>query len=518
MKRLILLLLLVCGLLSAQGKISEMTLADSVAGTDLVELSQSETTKSGTLAQIQAFTLGNAFIQFTGPTTSVKNYTLPNADSILLTDQSTAADLPFTPSGNLAATDVDGALQELDSEKAPLVSPAFTTPNLGTPSALVLTNATGLPAAGVSSGVLAVARLGTGTPDGTKFLRDDGAFVTPSTTCSSVEYVVDATPTGTINGTNDTFTLASAPSLTLGPAILRVNGVVQEAGGVDYTLTASTIVFEAGSIPQTADVMRISYATAGEADCYSPPAVDDVTLETVIGVAQVKDAGINLTSKVTGVLPIANGGTALSSLAANVQSILSAADYAAIRTLLAPFGAADLGTDSVSADELNATGVESELETVLDLPDQQGQISDAQIADGAVDGGSGGEIADGSVNSADLAAPNKTVTISFAISDPATADSHNIQWLAPAAVTITAINCSTDTGTADIELEERVLTTPNTAGTAVMGADLQCDNNNAQDTSFSNAGISSGALLSLEVAAVASSPTQLRVHVTYTID
>lgn len=123
MKRLILLLLLVCGLLSAQGKISEMTLADSVAGTDLVELSQSETTKSGTLAQIQAFTLGNAFIQFTGPTTSVKNYTLPNADSILLTDQSTAADLPFTPSGNLAATDVDGALQELDSEKAPLVSP-----------------------------------------------------------------------------------------------------------------------------------------------------------------------------------------------------------------------------------------------------------------------------------------------------------------------------------------------------------------------------------------------------------
>lgn len=64
--------------------------------------------------------------------------------------------------------------------------------------------------------------------------------------------------------------------------------------------------------------------------------------------------------------------------------------------------AADLGTDSVSADELNATGVESELEAVMDLPDMQGQISDAQIAAGAVDGGAAGEIADNSLTTDDL--------------------------------------------------------------------------------------------------------------------
>jgi hypothetical protein len=46
----------------------------------------------------------------------------------------------------------------------------------------------------------------------------------------------------------------------------------------------------------------------------------------------------------------------------------------------------DLGADSVSASELNATGVESELEAILDLPDLQGTVGTAQIADNAVTG------------------------------------------------------------------------------------------------------------------------------------
>lgn len=40
---------------------------------------------------------------------------------------------------------------------------------------------------------------------------------------------------------------------------------------------------------------------------------------------------------------------------------------------------ATLDTDSVSANELNATGVESELEAVLDLEDMQGAVTDAQL-------------------------------------------------------------------------------------------------------------------------------------------
>lgn len=58
------------------------------------------------------------------------------------------------------------------------------------------------------------------------------------------------TPTGTINGINDTFTLPDTP---VAGFQLDRNGVLQEGGGGDYTLTGSTIVYAAGSIPQTGD-------------------------------------------------------------------------------------------------------------------------------------------------------------------------------------------------------------------------------------------------------------------------
>ena len=51
------------------------------------------------------------------------------------------------------------------------VSPTLVTPDLGTPSAVVLTNATGLPVGGISA---------TGTPDSTTFLRGDGVWDAPA--------------------------------------------------------------------------------------------------------------------------------------------------------------------------------------------------------------------------------------------------------------------------------------------------------------------------------------------------
>ena len=61
------------------------------------------------------------------------------------------------------------------------------------------------------------------------------------------------TPTGSINGSNVTFTLANAPSPALS-LILVLNGAVQTAGGVDYTLSSTTITFLVA--PPTTSTLR----------------------------------------------------------------------------------------------------------------------------------------------------------------------------------------------------------------------------------------------------------------------
>lgn len=80
-------------------------------------------------------------------------------------------------------------------------SPTLVTPALGTPSALVLTNATGLPLTTGVTGVLPVANFATGTPDGTKFVRDDGVLAVPPVAPTVVGFQID--PTGTVVTTGD---------------------------------------------------------------------------------------------------------------------------------------------------------------------------------------------------------------------------------------------------------------------------------------------------------------------------
>lgn len=70
-------------------------------------------------------------------------------------------------------------------------------------------------------------------------------------------FIIREIPTGTINGINDTFTLAQTP--VAGSEEVFLNGILQQSGGQDYTITGSTIVFEAGSIPQTNDRLLVSY-------------------------------------------------------------------------------------------------------------------------------------------------------------------------------------------------------------------------------------------------------------------
>ena len=104
------------------------------------------------------------------------------------------------------------------------------------------------------------------------------------------------------------------------------------------------------------------------------------------------------------------------------------------------------------------------------------------------------------------------------IESPGTADDALLQPKAPVALTINRVSCSTDAGTVTIQLDERVETTPNTAGTDIMTSTLVCDNNMEATTSFANAGIAVDNLMSLDVDATTGSPSIVRVHIDYTVD
>lgn len=92
---------------------------------------------------------------------------------------------------------------------------------------------------------------------------DSDGLLDPTQIPSSLghTHVWNATPTGTINGSNATFTLAAPPS-PAGSLLLFKNGMLQRAGsGNDFTLSSSTVTFEAGNVPATGDVLLASYTT-----------------------------------------------------------------------------------------------------------------------------------------------------------------------------------------------------------------------------------------------------------------
>jgi hypothetical protein len=72
------------------------------------------------------------------------------------------------------------------------------------------------------------------------------------------DFIVRQIPTGTVNGSNATFTLASTP--VVGSESVYVNGILQNVGtGNDYTISGATVTFLTGAIPQTGDIVHVSY-------------------------------------------------------------------------------------------------------------------------------------------------------------------------------------------------------------------------------------------------------------------
>jgi hypothetical protein len=110
-----------------------------------------------------------------------------------------------------------------------------------------VSNPTTTPAITVSTTITGVLK-GNGTAVSVATAGTD--FMAPS------DFITRETPTGTINGSNTTFTLANTPIS--GTEMVFLNGVLQDAGaGNDYTISGTTITML--SAPLSGDKIRASY-------------------------------------------------------------------------------------------------------------------------------------------------------------------------------------------------------------------------------------------------------------------
>lgn len=243
-------------------------------------LSQFAATTSAQLAGVMTDETGTGSLVFgTSPTLTTPNLGTPSA--VTLTNGTglpvatgisglaagVATFLATPSSANLAAA-VTG-----ETGTGALVfanSPALTTPNLGTPSAATLTNATGLPLTTGVTGILPVANGGTGT----------------------------ATP-GLVQGTNVTIT-GTWPNQT-------INSTASGTGNVSNSGTPT--VGQVAVWTNATTVQGVTATGTGSPVLATSPTLTTPNLGTPSAMVGTNVTGLPLTSAVTGLLPLANGGT-----------------------------------------------------------------------------------------------------------------------------------------------------------------------------------------------------------------